>query len=347
MLDIADLMQTDGRPRRGRQHPRRRQADDAADLRHLPALAAGELFEQLPEAGDLENPSWCSSSTRRTCCSTRRRPAEKIEQVVRLIRSKGVGIYFVTQNPLDVPDKVLAQLGNRVQHALRAFTPRDQKAVQTAAQTRAPIPKFDAEEAIMELGVGEALISFLDEGHAAGGRTRLRAGARFAHRPADAGVAAFRARRSTAITSRASTNRPRNSRAGTMGATAARKSVAAAAGSFRTRNPPAACSAAWAAHHRASSNQRRKARRGPWARRSAADHPRRAQFHSRQAQALNTGVWLAVFAALGFSAKAIFVKLAYAAAPVEAVTLLALRAGVFHCRCSSGSACADRATRRH
>ena len=88
---------------------------------------------------------------------------EKVEQVVRLIRSKGVGVYFVTQNPLDVPDKVLGQLGNRVQHALRAFTPRDQKAVKTAAQTLRANPKFDAQTAIMELGVGEALVSFLDE----------------------------------------------------------------------------------------------------------------------------------------------------------------------------------------
>jgi hypothetical protein len=88
---------------------------------------------------------------------------EKIEQVVRLIRSKGVGVYFVTQNPLDIPDKVLGQLGNRVQHALRAFTPRDQKAVATAAETLRPNPAFDAAAAITELGVGEALISFLDE----------------------------------------------------------------------------------------------------------------------------------------------------------------------------------------
>jgi DNA helicase HerA-like ATPase len=83
--------------------------------------------------------------------------------VVRLIRSKGVGIYFVTQNPLDIPDTVLGQLGNRVQHALRAFTPRDQKAVKAAAQTLRANPKFDAETAITELGVGEALVSFLDE----------------------------------------------------------------------------------------------------------------------------------------------------------------------------------------
>jgi len=88
---------------------------------------------------------------------------ERIERVVRLIRSKGVGIYFVTQNPLDVPDKVLGQLGNRVQHALRAFTPRDQKAVKTAAQTMRANPAFNTEQVIQELGTGEALISFLDE----------------------------------------------------------------------------------------------------------------------------------------------------------------------------------------
>jgi len=88
---------------------------------------------------------------------------EKIEQVVRLIRSKGVGVYFVTQNPLDIPDTVLGQLGNRVQHALRAFTPRDQKAVKTAAETLRPNPKIKAEQVITELGVGEALVSFLDD----------------------------------------------------------------------------------------------------------------------------------------------------------------------------------------
>ena len=88
---------------------------------------------------------------------------EKIEQVVRLIRSKGVGVWFVTQNPLDVPETVLGQLGNRVQHALRAFTPRDQKAVKTAAETLRPNPKLKAEKVITELGVGEALVSFLDE----------------------------------------------------------------------------------------------------------------------------------------------------------------------------------------
>src|SRR5690606_24638328 len=88
---------------------------------------------------------------------------EKIEQVVRLIRSKGVGVFFVTQNPLDIPETVLGQLGNRVQHALRAFTPRDQKAVKSAATTLRTNPKLNVEAAITELGVGEALVSFLDE----------------------------------------------------------------------------------------------------------------------------------------------------------------------------------------
>ena len=123
-----------------------------------------ELFERLPEVGDPEKPNWCFFSMKRTCF---RRCAqgllEKIEQVVRLIRSKGIGVYFVTQNPLDVPDVVLGQLGNRVQHALRAFTPRDQKAVKAAAQTFRQNPKLDVEAAITELGVGEALVSFLNE----------------------------------------------------------------------------------------------------------------------------------------------------------------------------------------
>ena len=88
---------------------------------------------------------------------------EKVEQVVRLIRSKGVGVYFVTQNPLDIPDAVLGQLGNRVQHALRAFTPRDQKAVKSAAETMRPNTAFSIEQVITELGVGEALVSLLDE----------------------------------------------------------------------------------------------------------------------------------------------------------------------------------------
>jgi DNA helicase HerA-like ATPase len=124
-----------------------------------------ELFEQLPEAGDLDKPKLVFFFDEAHLLFTDAPQAltDKVEQVVRLIRSKGVGVYFVTQNPLDVPEKILGQLGNRVQHALRAFTPRDQKAVQAAAQTMRANPKFDAATVITELGVGEALVSFLDE----------------------------------------------------------------------------------------------------------------------------------------------------------------------------------------
>lgn len=124
-----------------------------------------ELFEHLPEVGDLEKPKLIFFFDEAHLLFNDTSPAllEKIEQVVRLIRSKGVGVYFATQNPTDIPDTVLSQLGNRVQHALRAFTPKDQKAVKTAAQTMRANPSFDTEKAIMELGVGEALISFLDE----------------------------------------------------------------------------------------------------------------------------------------------------------------------------------------
>jgi uncharacterized protein len=124
-----------------------------------------ELFEQLPEVGDLEKPKivFFFDEAHLLFNDAPKSLLEKIEQVVRLIRSKGVGVYFVTQNPLDVPETVLAQLGNRVQHALRAFTPRDQKAVATAAQTFRQNPKLDVEEAITQLAVGEALVSFLDE----------------------------------------------------------------------------------------------------------------------------------------------------------------------------------------
>jgi uncharacterized protein len=123
-----------------------------------------ELFEQLPEVGDLPKPKLCFFFDEAHLLFTDAPKAllDKIEQVVRLIRSKGVGVYFVTQNPLDVPDKVLAQLGNRVQHALRAFTPRDQKAVKAAAETFRPNPKLDTAKVIMELGKGEALVSFLE-----------------------------------------------------------------------------------------------------------------------------------------------------------------------------------------
>src|ERR1700686_1535228 len=123
-----------------------------------------ELFEELPEAGDLPKPKMVFFFDERDLLFNDAPKAlmDKIEQVVRLIRSKGVGVYFVTQNPIDVPDKVLAQLGNRVQHALRAFTPRDQKAVAAAAQTFRPNPKLDTAQVIMELGKAEALVSFLE-----------------------------------------------------------------------------------------------------------------------------------------------------------------------------------------
>ena len=166
MLDINDLMQTDAD---GRGVINVLAADK---LFHAPKLYAifllwmlSELFEQLPEVGDLDKPKmvFFFDEAHLLFNDAPKALVEKIEQVVRLIRSKGVGVYFVTQNPLDVPDTVLGQLGNRVQHALRAFTPRDQKAVKTAADTMRPNPAFDAVAAITELGVGEALISFLDD----------------------------------------------------------------------------------------------------------------------------------------------------------------------------------------
>jgi len=166
MLDIADLMQTDGE---GRSIVNILAADK---LYNNPKLYAtfllwlmAELFEQLPEVGDVEKPKLVFFFDEAHLLFNDAPAAllEKIEQVVRLIRSKGVGIYFVTQNPLDIPESVLGQLGNRVQHALRAFTPRDQKAVKTAADTMRPNPAFNTAEVITELGVGEALISFLDE----------------------------------------------------------------------------------------------------------------------------------------------------------------------------------------
>jgi DNA helicase HerA-like ATPase len=124
-----------------------------------------ELFENLPEVGDAEKPKvvFFFDEAHLLFADAPKALQEKIEQVVRLIRSKGVGVYFVTQTPLDIPDTVLGQLGNRVQHALRAFTPRDQKAVKAAAQTFRSNPTLNVESAITELGVGEALVSFLDE----------------------------------------------------------------------------------------------------------------------------------------------------------------------------------------
>jgi uncharacterized protein len=165
MLDIADLM----RQSAGRGVVNILAADK---LMSSPKLYStfllwmlAELFEHLPEVGDVDKPKlvFFFDEAHLLFDEAPKALLEKIEQVVRLIRSKGVGVYFVTQNPLDVPETVLAQLGNRVQHALRAFTPRDQKAVKTAAETLRPNPKIDAEQAITELGVGEALISFLDE----------------------------------------------------------------------------------------------------------------------------------------------------------------------------------------
>jgi DNA helicase HerA-like ATPase len=123
-----------------------------------------ELFQIMPEVGDLDKPKFVFffDEAHLLFDDAPKALLDRIEQVVRLIRSKGVGVYFVSQNPLDIPESVLGQLGNRVQHALRAFTPRDQKAVRTAAETFRPNRKFSAAEAIVELGVGEALVSFLD-----------------------------------------------------------------------------------------------------------------------------------------------------------------------------------------
>jgi DNA helicase HerA-like ATPase len=123
-----------------------------------------ELFEHLPEEGDLEKPKlvFFFDEAHLLFDDAPKALLEKIEQVVRLIRSKGVGVYFVSQNPLDIPESVLGQLGNRVQHALRAYTPKDQKAVRAAAETFRPNPDLNVRQVISELGVGEALVSFLD-----------------------------------------------------------------------------------------------------------------------------------------------------------------------------------------
>jgi len=165
MLDIADLMQTD----RGRGVVNILAADR---LMNAPRLYAtfllwllSELFETLPEVGDLDKPKlvFFFDEAHLLFDDAPKVLVERIELVVRLVRSKGVGVYFVTQNPLDIPDSVLGQLGNRVQHALRAFTPRDQKAVKSAASTMRANPGLDVATAITELGVGEALVSLLDD----------------------------------------------------------------------------------------------------------------------------------------------------------------------------------------
>ncbi len=165
MLDIADFMQTEG----GKGVINVLAADK---LMNSPRLYAtfllwmlSELFETLPEVGDLDKPKlvFFFDEAHLLFADAPKALIERIELVVRLVRSKGVGVYFVTQNPLDVPDTVLGQLGNRVQHALRAFTPRDQKAVKSAAETMRPNPGLDIGAAITELAVGEALVSLLDE----------------------------------------------------------------------------------------------------------------------------------------------------------------------------------------
>jgi hypothetical protein len=165
-LNLEDLMQTDAQ---GRGVVNILAADKLIAAPKLYATfllwLLSELFEQLPEVGDPEKPRLAFFFDEAHLLFEDAPDALllKIEQVVRLVRSKGVGIYFCTQNPLDVPDKVLGQLGNRVQHALRAFTPRDQKAVKAAAETFRANAGLDVEEAITQLAVGEALVSFLDE----------------------------------------------------------------------------------------------------------------------------------------------------------------------------------------
>ncbi|AEK60886.1 helicase HerA-like domain-containing protein [Collimonas fungivorans] len=166
MLNIDDLIQTDGN---GKGVVNILAADK---LMNAPRLYStfllwmlSELFERLPEVGDLEKPKlvFFFDEAHLLFSEAPKPLLQKIEQVVRLIRSKGVGVFFVTQNPLDIPDTVLGQLGNRVQHALRAYTPRDQKAVQAAADTFRANPELNTAQIISELGVGEALVSFLDE----------------------------------------------------------------------------------------------------------------------------------------------------------------------------------------
>src|SRR5271167_459430 len=164
-LSVTDLMQT---APDGRGYINVLAADKLMSSPRLYATfllwLLSEMFEKLPEVGDPAKPKlvFFFDEAHLLFNEAPKALMDKIEQVVRLIRSKGVGVYFVTQNPIDVPDKVLAQLGNRVQHALRAFTPRDQKAVAAAAQTFRPNPKLDTAQVIMELGKGEALVSFLE-----------------------------------------------------------------------------------------------------------------------------------------------------------------------------------------
>ena len=164
-LKIADIMRT---TRDGRGAINVLAADKLMTSPRLYATfllwLLSELFEELPEVGDPDRPRlvFFFDEAHLLFDEAPRALIERVEQVVRLIRSKGVGVYFVTQNPLDVPETVLSQLGNRIQHALRAYTPREQKAVKTAADTFRPNPEFDCAEAITQLGVGEALVSTLE-----------------------------------------------------------------------------------------------------------------------------------------------------------------------------------------
>jgi DNA helicase HerA-like ATPase len=165
MLDVFDLIRVDSK---GQGMVNILAADKLMQSPRLYAVfllwLLSDLYERLPEIGDPDKPKFVFffDEAHLLFNDAPKALIEKVEQVVRLVRSKGVGIYFITQNPLDIPDTVLGQLGNRVQHALRAFTPRDQKAVRTAAQTMRPKPGLDIEAAITELGVGEALVSMLD-----------------------------------------------------------------------------------------------------------------------------------------------------------------------------------------
>lgn len=165
MLDVFDWMRTDAQ---GRGMVNILAADRLMQSPRLYAVfllwMLADLYERLPEVGDLEKPKlvFFFDEAHLLFKDAPAALQEKIEQIVRLIRSKGVGVYFVTQSPADIPDAVLGQLGHRVQHALRAYTPRDQKAVRTAAQTMRPNPGLDIEAAITELAVGEALVSLLD-----------------------------------------------------------------------------------------------------------------------------------------------------------------------------------------
>ncbi|ATQ77416.1 ATP-binding protein [Massilia violaceinigra] len=166
MLNIDDLLQTDAQ---GKGIVNILAADKLMNAPRLYAVfllwLLSELFENLPEVGDLDKPKlvFFFDEAHLLFSEAPKPLLQKIEQVVRLIRSKGVGVFFITQNPLDIPDAVLGQLGNRVQHALRAYTPRDQKAVKAAADTFRPNPALDTAQVITELEVGEALVSFLDE----------------------------------------------------------------------------------------------------------------------------------------------------------------------------------------